>query len=76
MDCYILNKNQQDSQSSENYEVHNEDMCNRLPLTKNRIFLGFFSNSHSAVRDAKAKYPGMAPDIEGCSYCCPESHGH
>lgn len=74
MNRYILNKNRQDSESGENHEVHNEDTCNRLPLHENRIYLGYISNCHGAMRDAKAKYPNIAAEIDGFYYCCPECH--
>ena len=74
MNGYILNKNKQDSKSGESCEIHNEDTCNHLPLLGNRIFLGFFSNCHGAMKDAKVKYPNMASEIDGCYYCCPECH--
>jgi hypothetical protein len=74
MNSYILNRDRQDSKSGKNYEVHNEDICNRLPLAKNRIFLGYFSDCHGALRDAKAKHPSLDSDIDGCYQCCPDCH--
>lgn len=74
MNRYILNKNKHDSKCGKNYEIHDEDSCTRLPLLENRIFLGYFSECHGAMRDAKTKYPDMASKIDGCCYCCPDCH--
>ncbi len=69
MSKYIINKNIQDSDSGNNYEVHNEDTCTHLPLVKNRIDLGYFDFCNQAVTFAKNKYPNNASLIDGCYYC-------
>lgn len=76
MSKYILNKNKQDSPSGENYEVHNEDKCtsNHLPLSGNRIFVGYFDNCRDAVIKAKNDYPSWAKDIDGCYWCVSACH--
>jgi hypothetical protein len=74
MSKYILNDNKQDSRSGINYELHNEENCNRLPLLLNRLDVGYFSNCQDAMRAAKSKYPYRASDIDGCYYCCAACH--
>ena len=74
MSKYILNKNKQDSPSGENYEVHNEDTCNRLPLRENRLSLGYFDNCKDAVIKAKNDYPYWVKDIDGCYWCASACH--
>ena len=41
-----------------------------LPLIHNRERLGWFSTSKEAVAAAKNKYS----KVDGCAFCCPESH--
>jgi hypothetical protein len=75
MSKYILNKNQQDSQSGKNYEVHNEDSnCSKLPNLENRISLGYHQNCESAIRKAKETRPEWKYDIDGCFYCAKDCH--
>ena len=74
MSRYILNQNKQDSQSGENYEVHNETICTHLPLLKNRISLGNFNNCQDALKKAKDIYPRSKSDIDGCYWCCNACH--
>jgi hypothetical protein len=74
MSKYLLNNNKQDSKRGDNYELHNEETCNRLPNHSNRLYIGNFSNCQDAMREAKAKYPYMASDIDGCFYCCSACH--
>lgn len=63
---FYVNKN---AQSNGDHEVHQAG-CNWLPLEQNRIYLGYFTTSHEAVREAKKHYS----QVNGCYYCCPESH--
>lgn len=51
------------------HEVHKLG-CRYLPSEENRLFLGIFSNSSEAIREAKKRYY----NVDGCFYCCPESH--
>jgi hypothetical protein len=74
MSKYILNKNKQDSESGENYELHNEGTCIRLPHYSNRMDVGYFDNCRDAIASAKSKYPSMSFDIDGCYYCCKPCH--
>ena len=76
MPKYILNKNKQDSSSGSNYELHNEDSgaCIRLPKPENRLQVGTYSNCRDAIAAARRQYPAMAPNIDGCYYCCPDCH--
>jgi len=71
---YILNQNKQDSESGENYELHNEDTCTRLPNPGNRLYVGYFGSCHYAKEEAKSKYPSMSYAIDGCYYCCSPCH--
>lgn len=71
---YILNQNKQDSESGENYELHNENTCIRLPLEKNRLDVGYYDGCRAAKARAKEKYPSMSRDIDGCYYCCELCH--
>lgn len=52
-----------------NHEVHTED-CPYLPSTLNRDFLGCFSSSSEAIKEAKKKYS----NVDGCAICCADSH--
>lgn len=74
MSKYILNKNKQDSDSGENYELHNEGTCSHLPDWENRLDVGYFDNCHSAKAEAKRKYLSISSDIDGCYYCCNACH--
>lgn len=59
------------AQSNGDHEVHRAD-CAWLPDVENRIYLGEFTSSQAAVREArKYYYP-----VDGCYFCCPESHSH
>jgi len=66
MTLYYVNKQVQDNGD---HEVH-ESTCSWLPKEENRQYLGFFTNCHDAVREAK-KYYGQS---NGCKHCCPECH--
>ena len=74
MSKYILNQNKQDSESGENYELHNVDTCSYLPNPENRLGVGYFDNCHDAKARAKERYPSMSSDIDGCYYCCKPCH--
>lgn len=72
---YIINTNQQDSKSGNNFEIHNLDNnCGHLPYIQNQKSLGRFSNCHEALNYAKGKFPGSARNIDGCYYCCNDCH--
>jgi len=63
---YYVNKN---AQPTGEHEVHALG-CKYLPSEENRIYLGFFTNSRDAIREAKKYYS----NVDGCFFCCPESH--
>ena len=68
MNKYIVNKN---AQSNGDHEVHNETFnCQFLPNYENRRNLGYHSNCHNAVSEAK-KYYGK---VNGCFYCANNCH--
>lgn len=73
---YIINKNQQDSDSGKNYEVHNVTVgaCGHLPLFSNQIDLGLHPNCQNALAEAKRRYPAQSAQIDGCYYCCENCH--
>lgn len=52
-----------------NHEVHRE-ICRDLPLRENRIYLGDFSLSSTALTLARQRYA----DADGCIICSPEIH--
>ena len=66
MPIYYVNKN---AQSNGDHEVHTGD-CSFLPDPQNRLYLGYFSNCHDAVRKAKKTYP----QSNGCFYCSYACH--
>jgi len=66
MDKYYVNKN---AQSNGDHEVHKSG-CSYMPTSENRIYLGEFSNCHSAVSEAKRYYT----QVNGCYYCCRPCH--
>jgi len=76
MPKYILNRNQQDSASGMNNELHDETpgVCTRLPLPGNRLDVGYYSNCKDAMAAAVQKYPEYRSSIDGCYYCCRECH--
>ena len=57
------------AQPTGEHEVHQAG-CGYLPSEENRIYLGFFTNSGDAIREAKKYYS----NVDGCFFCCPESH--
>ena len=64
----------QGSISGKNFEVHNEQNCDHLPDTENRLDLGQFTDCHKAVAHAKNKYAKNAKDIDACFFCCESCH--
>jgi hypothetical protein len=65
MDAYYVNKN---AQPNGDHEVH-KDGCAWMPEPQHKMYLGYFSNCHDAVKEAKKTFPTTA---DGCHYCCPE----
>ena len=57
------------AQPNGDHEVH-RSTCAWLPDVENRIYLGDFATSQAAVREARKYYS----QVDGCYYCCPESH--
>lgn len=66
MELYCININ---AQPTGEHNVHTLS-CALGPSIENRINLGFFHNSSEAIREAKRYYN----NVDGCFYCCPESH--
>lgn len=67
---YYLNNN---SQPSGDFEVHRRD-CNQGADSENQLDLGLCNDGVEAVKKAKESYPKVSSRINGCYYCCPESH--
>ena len=65
---HYINHNQQ---TNGDHEVHDSE-CSYLPDVSNRTYLGYLSSSHEAINIAKIKFPSWS--INGCYWCCPESH--
>lgn len=57
------------AQPTGEHEVHRFN-CAWLPDAENRIYLGDFSISQAAVKEARKYYSC----VDGCKHCCPESH--
>ena len=57
------------AQPTGEHEVHTSD-CRYLPSAMNRLYLGYFSSSREALQEARKYYT----KVDGCFYCCPESH--
>ncbi len=66
MDKYFVNKQQQ---SNGEHEVHKEG-CSKMPIDKDRKFLGFFNRCKDAVSEALKEYP----TANGCFECIPDCH--
>ena len=64
MPNYLVNKN---AQSTGEHEVHTTT-CSQRPKPENQKKLGYFSDCHGAVREAKKYYN----NVDGCAYCCPD----
>lgn len=70
MPRFILNKKQQ---ANGDHDVHNKTTgCSHMPALSNQIDLGEHLSSHSAVLEAKRRYPNAR--IDGCAYCSPSCH--
>lgn len=67
MPYYHVNKNAQSN--SGDHEVH-ENGCGHRPNPENRLDLGYHSDCHGAVREAKKTYA----TANGCYYCCNACH--
>lgn len=65
---FYINHNEQ---TNEDHEVHHSE-CSWLPDIDNRTYLGYFTSSFEAVNIAKREFPSWK--INGCYFCCPESH--
>lgn len=63
---FYVNKN---AQNNGDHEVHRATCC-WLPESENRQYLGDFATSQEAVREARKYYN----QVNGCYYCCPETH--
>ncbi|MHB8076686.1 hypothetical protein [Desulfosporosinus fructosivorans] len=63
---FYVNK---DAQTNGDHEVH-RPTCSWLPDTENRLYLGDFATSQEAVKEARKYYV----QVNGCYYCCPETH--
>ena len=63
---FYVNKN---AQVTGEHEVH-RFTCSWLPDPENRIYLGDFATSQEAVWAARRYYNC----VDGCAFCCPESH--
>lgn len=63
---FYVNKN---AQPNGDHEVHRAT-CLWLPNAANRIYLGDFATSQAAVMAARKYFY----QVDGCAYCCPESH--
>lgn len=57
------------AQASGDHEVHRAT-CEWLPEVENRQYLGDFTSSQEAVREARKYYD----HADGCYHCCPETH--
>lgn len=67
MPRFYVNTN---SQSNGDYEVHEDNYCSNAPSQLNRKDLGYHSDCHGAVREAKRTYS----KANGCYYCCRSCH--
>ena len=63
---FYLNRH---AQETGEHEVHRAT-CSWIPDAENRIFLGDFMTSQEAVKEARKYYD----NVDGCAFCCPESH--
>lgn len=68
MEKFCVNKNEQED--SGDHEVHRS--CKRLPKPENQEYLGEHPDSFSAIKKAQELHPTWR--INGCYWCCPESH--
>jgi len=64
MPYFIVNMN---AQSNGDHEVHNTTTgCSYMPNAANQLNLGYHTDCHGAVREAKQTYP----QSNGCYWCC------
>lgn len=63
---YYVNKV---AQPNGDHEVHRAT-CSWLPDVGNRIYLGDFATAQEAIREARKYFTW----VDGCYYCCPETH--
>lgn len=68
MPQYYINKN---AQANGDHEVHS-DPCSFMPAPANRVDLGYHASCHTAVADAKRRWP--QDRINGCYYCSTACH--
>lgn len=66
MPIYYVNKKEQENGD---HEVH-KSTCHKLPGKENQQYLGYFTDCHDAVREAKEYYS----QSNGCIHCCPDCH--
>ena len=57
------------AQPNGEHEVHTST-CRFLPAASNRVVLGYFFNSRDALQAARRIYS----NVDGCFYCCSDSH--
>lgn len=70
MPIFVLDRKQQ---LNGDHEVHNKTTrCSHMPIVISQIDLGLHPTSQEAVNEAKKEYPMWM--INGCKYCCPDSH--
>lgn len=68
MPNFIVNKNEQ---SNGDHEVHNTTSgCTYMPEPSSQKNLGYFTDCHGAVAEAKLTYA----QSNGCAYCCGACH--
>ncbi len=67
MPTYYVNTN---AQANGDHEVHEDSYCSNAPTPINRKYLGYHSDCHSAVLEAKKTFP----QSNGCYYCCRSCH--
>lgn len=70
MPNYICNKNADDKGR---HEIHT-DSCTHLPLPKNQLSIGFFSNCQEAINHMVRANPNGNFNFDGCYYCCYPCH--
>jgi len=71
---YILNPQQQNTESGKNYELHNADTCPHLPDDTHSLSLGYFNTCQLALEEAKRRVPKWSKLVDGCAWCCPKCH--
>ena len=70
MESFYINSNDQDNDGGE-HEVHRYT-CTHGADPANQVALGLHRDGVEAVAEAKRRWPGVP--INGCYWCCPESH--